>query len=127
MKDPQENVQQFRSQLYACFPKRAAATFNLIDALASAARVESPIELSTSRAFERKYSSVYDVLSQSKLDHDARQELVCRWPVADAQTLSGYEVYAADSTANPRPEAECLPERILLKSDPNTPAVPGQE
>lgn len=127
MKSPKENAQQFRSQLYACFPKRAAAAFNLIDALASAAHVESPIALSQSPAFERKYSSVYDVLGKSKLDHDALQELVCKWPVENAQTISGYEVYAADSTGNPRPEADCLPERILLKSDPATPAVPGQE
>ena len=42
--------------------------------------------------------------------------------------------FAADSTGNPRPDgpsnghlAECLPERILLKSDKSTPAVPGQE
>ena len=100
---------------------------NLIDALASAGQVESPIALSQSPAFERKYASVYDVLGKSKLDHEGVQELVCKWPVEHAQTISGYEVYAADSTGNPRPEAECLPERILLKSDPATPAVPGQE
>lgn len=58
VKSPTENVQQFQSQLYACFPKRAAAAFNLIDALASAEQVESPIELSQSPAFERKYASV---------------------------------------------------------------------
>jgi hypothetical protein len=127
MKDPHENAQQFRSQLYACFPKRAAATFNLIDALASAVQVESPIELSQSPAFAREYPSVYDVMGKSKLDHNKLSELVCKWPVEHAQTISGYEVYAADSTGNPRPEAECLPERILLKSDKDTPAVPGQE
>ena len=127
MTSPIETIQQFRSQLYASFQKRAAASFNLIDALASAMQVESPIALSESPAFERKYASVYDVLGESKLDHEALRGLVCKWSVEDAQTISGYEVYAADGTGNPRPEADCLPERILLKSDSATPAVPGQE
>ena len=99
----------------------------MIDALASAVQVASPIELSQSPAFERKYASVYDVLGYSKLDHAGLQELVCKWPVEHVQTIWSYEVYAADSTGNPRPEAECLPERILLKSDKDTPAVAGQE
>ena len=98
-----------------------------MDALASAVQVESPIELSQSPVFEREYPSVYDVLGHSKLDHEAQRELVCKWSVADAQTISGYEVYAADSTGNPHPEAECLPARILLKTDKNTPALAGQE
>ena len=79
--------------MYSCFPKRAAASLNLIDALASAAHVESPVELSKSPAFERQYPSVYDVLGESKLDSDALRELVYHWPVEHAQSLSGYEVY----------------------------------
>ena len=128
MKEDQlEKLQQFRAQLCICFTKRAAAAFNLIDALATAVKVESPIELSQSPAFERKYASVYDVLTESELDRDKQRELLCGWRVDDTQTLSDYAVYACDSTNNPRPEAECLPDRILLKSDSATPAVPGQE
>ena len=68
--DHLKKLQQFRGQLCICFRKRAAAAFNLIDALASAVKVESPIELSQSPAFERKYASVYDVLTESELDGD---------------------------------------------------------
>jgi len=127
MENQFERIQQFRELLYACFTKRAAATFNLIDALAAAVKVESPVGLSESLAFERKYPSVYDALGESQVDHEQLQERMCGWSVDQAQPLAGYEVYAADSTGNPRPEAECLPERILLKSDKDTPAVPGQE
>ena len=122
-----EKIQQFRTQLCNCFIKRAAASFNLIDALAAAVKVESPIELSESPAFKRKYASVYDVLDENALDHEKLNKLLHEWKVDDAQTIAGYQVYASDSTGNPRPEAECLPDRILLKSDKDTPAVPGQE
>ncbi len=53
---------QFRDELYGVFRKRADASQELIDALASAARVESPVSLSLSDAFRRGFSSVYDAL-----------------------------------------------------------------
>ena len=128
MQIPQiEKIQQFRTQLCNCFIKRAAASFNLIDALAAAAQVESPIGLSESPAFKRKYASVYDVLDENALDQDKLNKLLHEWKVDGADTIAGYQVYASDSTGNPRPEADCLPDRILLKSDKDTPAVPGQE
>ena len=122
-----EKIQQFRTQLCLCFTKRAAASFNLIDALAAAVNVESPIGLSESPAFKRKYASVYDVLDENALDPEKLNKRLHEWKVDDAQTIAGYQGYASDSTGNPRPEAECLPDRILLKSDTKTPAVPGQE
>ena len=76
--------------------------------------------------FERKFASVYDALTQSRLDHERQHALFCSWQVDGAQTIAGYQVHACDSTNNPRPEAECLPDRVWLKSDSATPAVPGQ-
>ena len=127
MQKDHPKIQQFRIQLCTCFTKRAGASFNLIDALASAVKVESPVELSQSPVFERKFASVYDALTESKLDHDAQHTLFCGWQVDGAQTISGYQVFACDSTKNPRPEADCLPDRVWLKSDSDTPAVAGQE
>ena len=124
---PKLSIQQFRIQLCTCFTKRAGASFNLVDALASAVKVESPVELSQSSVFERKFPSVYDALTESELDHEAQHGLFCGWQVAGTQTISGYEEYICDSTNNPRPEADCLPDRVWLKSDPDTPAVAGQE
>ena len=121
-----EKIQQFRTQLCNCFIKRAAASFNLIDALAAAAQVESPIGLSESPAFKRKYASVYDVLDENALDQDKLNKLLHEWKVDDAQTIAGYQVYASDSTGNPRPEADCLPDRILLKSDKKQLPCPGK-
>ena len=125
--NPIEKIQQFRTQLCRCFIKRAAASINLIDALAAAANVESPIALSESPVFKRKYPSVYDVLDESKLDREELDTLLNGWKVEGAEEIAGYQVYASDSTENPRPEADCLPDRVLLKSDKNSPAVPGQE
>ena len=122
-----EKIQQFRTQLCRCFVKRAAASMNLIDALAAAVNVESPIALSESPAFKRKYASVYDVLDESALDKEKLDKLLNEQTVAGEETIAGYKIYASDSTGNPRPEADCLPDRILLKSDKDTPAVPGQE
>ena len=127
MKEAILKVQQFRAQLCACFTKRAGASFNLVDALASAVKVESPVELSQSPAFERKYASVYDALTESELDDKAQHELFCGWQVEGAETIAGYQIHACDSTNNPRPEADCLPDRVWLKSDSDTPAVAGQE
>ena len=53
-----EKAIQFRDELYGVFKKRADASQELIDALASAARVESPVSLSLSEAFRRGFSSV---------------------------------------------------------------------
>ena len=50
----------------------------MIDALASAVKVESPVELSQSPAFERKFASVYDALTEGELDHEARHVRWCR-------------------------------------------------
>jgi len=137
-----DKIQQFRAQVYWCFPKRAAASINLIDALASTTKVDSTIALSESLVFKRKFPSVYDALDEGQLDKGRLAQVLSGWLVEGAQTIAGYEIYSCDSTANPRPDgpapktgraaseghlADCLPERVLLKSDSKTPAVPGQE
>jgi len=110
-------------------------------AIASAAWVDSPVALSESPAFKRKFPSVYDALDEGQLDRDRLAQVLSGWKVEGAQTIADYEIYgpskghfACDSTANgpskghlPRPEADCLPDRVFLKSDKDTPAVSGQE
>ena len=62
--------QQFRQLVYQILPKRADATLDLIDALTVAGHVDSPVALSEEVPFRRKFSSVYDVLSEGEIDNE---------------------------------------------------------
>jgi hypothetical protein len=81
--------------------------------------------LSEEPPFRRKFSAVYDVLDHGEVDLAELGKVLYESQPADCETMAGYEVYAVDATPNPRPEAETLPERVLLKADKDTPAVPG--
>ncbi len=107
------------------FRKRADAALDLIDAVTPAGKVTSPVALSEEPPFRRKFSRVYDVLEDGAVDVTELGKVLYEAQPADCATLAGYEVYAVDATDNPRPEAETLPGRVLLKSANDTPAVPG--
>ncbi|MCI0398321.1 MAG: transposase [Chloroflexi bacterium] len=118
-------LQQFRDAVYQRMAKRADATMDLIDALTVAGHVESPVALSEEGPFRRQFSSVYDALENGEVEAAALGDLFYAWQPADSETIAGYEVYAVDVTPNERPEAETLPERLLLKSDKNEPTRVG--
>lgn len=118
-------LQQFRDAVYQKMPKRADATMDLIDALTVARHVESPVALSEEAPFRRQFSSVYDVLKNGEVEEAALRELFYQMQPSDSETIAGYEVYAVDVTPNERPEAETLPERLLLKSEQNEPTRLG--
>ncbi len=61
-------LQTFRSKLPGIFPHRADALLELIDALMSTVDPRSPVELSLSPAFRRRFSMVYDVLRKGQVD-----------------------------------------------------------
>src|SRR3970040_2162647 len=106
---PYQLVQQFRRRLWGVFRRRADGLFELIDALLLTLDPRSPVELSASPAFRRRFASVYDALCQGQLDHDLARALLARAEPDDAIQVAGYAVYAVDSTIAPRPEAETLP------------------
>ena len=67
-------LQQFRQKLFGIFPLRADALFELIDALLLTIDPRSPVELSLSPAFRRRFSMVYDALQKGQIDPEqARQ------------------------------------------------------
>ena len=115
----------FRRSVYQKFHQRADAPLDLVDAVTTAGRVASPVALSEEPLFRRKFSMVYDVLEQGDVDLPELGKVLYTSQPADCETLAGYEVYAVDATPNPRPTAETLPDRVLLKADKDTPAVPG--
>lgn len=115
----------FRTKIHQKFRKRADAALDLIDAVTTAGVVTSPVALSEEPPFRRKFSAVYDVLDHADVDLPALGKVLDEAQPADCETLAGYEVYAVDATPNPRPPAETLSDRVLLKAAKDTPAVPG--
>jgi DDE superfamily endonuclease len=61
-------LKEIRQQLYACFDRGADALFNLADALLSESQAQSLPELSLSPFFERQWPSVYEALSDGRIN-----------------------------------------------------------
>jgi hypothetical protein len=74
---------------------------DLVDALTTARHVSSPVVLSESPMFRRKFSSVYDALVHGELSDDLRT-LFSDSQDADWETIAGYEIHAIDATPNER-------------------------
>ena len=108
---PYQLLQQFRQRLLTVFKRRADALFELVDALLLVTDPRSAIELSTSPAFRRRFSMVYDALRHGQVDDAMARAVLAEAEPAEAVTIGGYAVYAADSTPEPRPEAPTLPDR----------------
>jgi hypothetical protein len=108
---PFQLLQQFRQRLLKVFKRRADALFELVDALLLVTDPRSPVELSTSPAFRRRFSMVYDALHDGQVDEATARAVLAEAEPADAVTLAGYAIYAVDSTPEPRPEAPTLPDR----------------
>jgi hypothetical protein len=119
--------QQFRQKLYQILPKRADATLDLIDALTVAGHVASPVGLSEEGPFRRKFSSIYDVLSEGQLEPQDLHRVLSEHQPESCEQLAGYEIYGLDTTPDERPEAETLAERGLLKAQKNEPVRLGQK
>lgn len=117
----------FRLAIHASFTLRADALFELIDALLLSPATQSPVALSQSSAFRRKFASVYDALRHGKLDREAIRKTWHDREPAEAITVGGYAVYAQDSTITPRPDAETLRDRGQVYSAKSESTVPGHQ
>jgi DDE superfamily endonuclease len=96
----------FRSELHACFTRRADALFELGDALLCAQAVPSLPHLSLEPVHRRGWGSSYAALACGRIDADRLRELLVGClPHADPL------VFAVDVTTWPRCDAECSPER----------------
>jgi hypothetical protein len=99
---------------------------DLVDALTMAGHVSSPVALSESPLFRRKFSSVYDALVHGEfstelksLFHDSQDPA---W-----ETIAGYEVHAIDATPQERMAAETLEDRGVLKAQQKDPVRYGHK
>jgi hypothetical protein len=95
----------FRTELHACFPRRADALFELGDALLCApGPVASLPHLSLEPVHRRGWGSVYAALASGRIDSERLRDLLTSYlPPADPL------VFAVDVTTWPRCDAECSP------------------
>ncbi len=124
---PVEPLLSFRQKLLGVFTRRAHALFELIDALLLTVDPRSPVELSASPAFRRRFSMVYDALRQGQVNLVAARELLAEAEPSDAITVAGCAVYAVDSTVQARPDADTLPDRGQVYSTSRGATVPGHQ
>lgn len=97
-----------------------------MDALTTAGHVSSPVALSESPLFRRKFSSVYDALVHGELSADLKT-LFSDSQATDWDTIAGYEVHAIDATPNERMAAETLADRGVLKAQQKEPVRYGHK
>jgi hypothetical protein len=103
---PLARLGAFRTELHACFPRRADALFQLSDALLCAQAFLSLPHLSLEPVHRRGWGSVYAALACGRIDVERLRDLLAsHLPVADPL------VFAVDVTTWPRCDAECSPER----------------
>lgn len=124
---PLQFLQQFRQKLLRVFPRRADALFELVDALLLSLDPRSPVELSASPAFRRRFSMVYDALRKGDVDEDQARQLLADVEPTEAITIGGYAIYAGDSTPQPRPDAPTLSDRSSVYSTSKAGTVLGQQ
>jgi DDE superfamily endonuclease len=103
---PLARLAAFRSELHACFTRRADALFELGDALLCAPAITSVAQLSLEPSHRRGWGSAYDALASGRINVDRLRDLLMRF-LPNADPL----VFAVDVTTWPRCDAECSPAR----------------
>ena len=100
------SLRTFRTDLHGCFPRRADALFELVDALLAAESVGSLPHLSLQAPHRRGWGSLYDALAAGRIEGAALRAVLRRHAAGDGQP-----VYAVDLSVWPRCDAEASPER----------------
>lgn len=108
-------ISEFREAVYQKVTWRPGAILDLVDALTISGHVDSPVALSESPLFRRKFSSVYDALVHGRLDASLK-DLLINSQDENWEKIAGYEIHAVDATPNERMAAETLPDRGALKA-----------
>jgi hypothetical protein len=84
-------------------------------ALASSSQIESVVSLSESPLYRRKFSSIYETLSEVEWDEATLLKAELDLFNESCETLAGYEVYSGDSTFIKRNEAKTLSSRVMKR------------
>jgi hypothetical protein len=121
-----KQISEFREAVYQKVTCRPDVILDLIDAVTVAGHVSSPVAMSESPVFRRKFSSVYDALKHGELKENLK-ELLSESQDADWETIAGFEIHAIDATPNERMAAETLPDRGALKAQQKEPVRYGHK
>jgi hypothetical protein len=124
---PTQPLPTFRQKLIGVFTRRADALVELIDALLVTIDPRSPVELSLSPAFRRRFSMVYDALQAGQVAPEQARQLLADAEPAEALTIAECAVYGLDSTVDARAQAATLPDRSPVYSTGQAKAVPGHQ
>jgi hypothetical protein len=106
-------LKQLRQHSYASFERGADALFSLCDALVSEPQARSLVELSQSPCFSRQWSSIYQALSNGKIDEAALREAWAEALLCDAPADQPIWI-SVDASSIPRPEAETSADRGII-------------
>ncbi len=102
-----DGLAAFRTGWYDCLGRRAAALFELTDALLCApGPVSSVPSLSLEPVHRRGWGSLYAALAKGRVDAEAARDLLVAHRPADWPL-----VFAVDTSSWPRCDAECSPQR----------------
>ncbi len=122
-----QRLVDFRLEVYASFTFRAAALFEVLDALLLSPLIRSAVEVSQSPIFRRRFASVYDALTEGKINHATLRHALVTAEPAEALTVAGYAVYVVDTTIAPRPDAKTVPDRSKVYSAAHDKAIAGHQ
>ena len=112
----QQNLINFRNELYTLFPKRADAIMNLLDATCSHAhQCNSVVSLSEAPAFKREYSSITDAIADGlpNAQWNKINKHVYDTFSQDNKESSAPHLFVLDCTGNPRPYAKTSSDRSI--------------
>ena len=112
----QQNLINFRNELYPLFPKRADAIMNLLDATCSHAhQCNSVVSLSEASAFKREYSSITDAIADGlpNAQWDKINIHVYDTFSQDNKVSCAPHRFVLDCTGNPRPYAKKSSDRTI--------------
>jgi hypothetical protein len=106
-------LKQVRQQTYDSFERGADALFNLCDALLCENQARSLPERSHSPFFEREWPSLYQALSNGKIDEILLRQIWVKALLRDIP--AGQTVWiSVDASSIPHPEAETSEDRGIL-------------
>jgi DDE superfamily endonuclease len=107
--------EQFLKTVYSSLTKRQDSYVELGLALASSSQIDSGVRLSESPLYRRKFSSIYETLSEVEWDVASLLKAELDLFKESCETLAGYEVYSGDSTFIKRNEANTLAARVMKR------------
>lgn len=109
-----EKARQYQKELLASFSKRADSILQLVEALASAEKPTSIVELSQEGAFQRSFSNVHkavDALDTKHQSHIWMEMFFKRFPEEKERP---FHLYAIDVTPESKRHSETMEDRTFV-------------